>query len=112
VFCSLQCFDAHVPVLNHRDAGAFEKKAPSQKDFEVEKDPTRKDSKSSSIESTSQQTLVVVSKVKDYIRSQSGLNTSDSVMRILTEYLERKTDQAIENAKKSGRKTVLDRDIT
>src|SRR6476661_3163436 len=37
VFCDLKCFDAHVPVLNHRDAGAFEKKAPSRQQFEQEK---------------------------------------------------------------------------
>src|SRR3954466_12336259 len=28
VFCDLRCFDAHVPVLNHKDAGAFERVAP------------------------------------------------------------------------------------
>jgi hypothetical protein len=29
VFCSEGCFEAHVPVMRHRDAWAVEKKAPA-----------------------------------------------------------------------------------
>jgi len=29
VFCSVECWDAHVPVMNHKDAGYTEKISPS-----------------------------------------------------------------------------------
>lgn len=55
--------------------------------------------------------LVVVSKLKSYIRSRSGMNTSDGIVQVLSDHLRRVCDQAIESAKSDGRKTVLDRDI-
>ena len=36
VFCSVSCFDAHVPMMNHRDAGALEKRSPSYKEWQRE----------------------------------------------------------------------------
>ena len=55
--------------------------------------------------------LVVVSKLKAYIKAKSGMNTSDGIVPVLSDYLRRIADQAIENAKSDGRKTVLDRDV-
>jgi len=55
--------------------------------------------------------LVVASKVKAYIKSVSGMNTSAAVMEVLSQRLRQITDQAIENAKREGRKTVMDRDF-
>jgi hypothetical protein len=55
--------------------------------------------------------LVVVSKLKAYIKAKSGMNTSDGIVPVLSDYLRRLCDQAIENAKSDGRKTVLDRDV-
>lgn len=132
VFCDLKCFDAHVPVLNHRDAGAFERKSPSQAEFqrslEVQTHET-KDMKAPTLPSSAptldsslstntdpkdldpNEILVVVSKVKDYIRKQSGMNTSASVMDVLSNYVRTYADQAIAQAEKSFRKTVLDRDV-
>lgn len=55
--------------------------------------------------------LVVASKVKAYIRSQSDMNTSASVLEVLSKKVRQICDTAIENAKKDGRKTVMDRDI-
>ena len=37
--------------------------------------------------------------------------TSDGVAQVLSDYLRRLCDAAIENAAASGRKTVLDRDL-
>lgn len=55
--------------------------------------------------------LVVASKLKNYIRAQSGMNTSSAVMEALSNRIRGLCDQAIENAKREGRKTVMDRDF-
>lgn len=55
--------------------------------------------------------LIVVSKLKAYIKNRSGFNTSDAVMDVLSDHLRRLCDLAIDNASVDGRKTVLDRDF-
>jgi histone H3/H4 len=55
--------------------------------------------------------LVVASKLKNYIRAKSGMNTSASVLGVLSEKVRQLCDQAIENARADGRKTVKDRDF-
>ena len=60
---------------------------------------------------TENETLVVVSKLKNYIRAKSGMNTSSSVSEILSSIVRTACDNAIEAAKNDGRKTVMDRDF-
>jgi histone H3/H4 len=55
--------------------------------------------------------LVVASKIKNYIRTNSGMNTSSAVMDALSRKIRKMCDQAIEHAKQDGRKTVMDRDF-
>lgn len=55
--------------------------------------------------------LVVVSKLKNYIKASAGMNTSGNVPAKLTEIVQSLCDEAVENAKKDGRKTVMDRDF-
>ncbi len=55
--------------------------------------------------------LVVASKVKAFIKEKAGMNTSASVMEALSKVVERACEQAIENAQKDKRKTVMDRDF-
>jgi len=55
--------------------------------------------------------VVVASKIKSYIKTQAGMNTSAAVMDILSEKVRQLCNQAIENAKQDGRKTVMDRDF-
>ncbi len=55
--------------------------------------------------------LIVASKLKNYIRTKSGMNTSGTVVDALSEKVRAFCDQAIENAKRDGRKTVMDRDF-
>lgn len=55
--------------------------------------------------------LVVVSKLKNYIRAASGMNTSGSCAEVLSELVRSLCNQAIERAKNDGRKTVMDRDF-
>jgi len=57
------------------------------------------------------ETLVVVSKVKAFIKKNSELSTSASVIYVLTKIVETACLKAIENAKNDGRKTVMDRDF-
>jgi histone H3/H4 len=55
--------------------------------------------------------LVVVSKLKNYIRDKSGMNTSGGVADVLSDRIRALCDRAIENARQDGRKTVMDRDL-
>jgi hypothetical protein len=58
-----------------------------------------------------QEILVVVSKLKAYIRDQSGMSTSDAVAELLSDRLRRLCDQAIRSAQRDGRRTVMERDF-
>lgn len=55
--------------------------------------------------------LIVVSKLKNYIKQTSGLSTAGTVPEVLTSAIKTLCEDAIENAKKEGRKTVMDRDF-
>jgi len=55
--------------------------------------------------------LIVVSKMKKYIRDRSGMNTSDAVAEALGDHVRSVCDEAIRTAARDGRKTVLDRDV-
>jgi histone H3/H4 len=55
--------------------------------------------------------LIVVSKMKKYIRDRSGMNSSDAVAEALGEHVRNICDEAIRAATRDGRKTVLDRDV-
>jgi histone H3/H4 len=59
----------------------------------------------------STETLVVVSKLKTYIKSAGGMNTAGNVAPKLSEIVRGLCDQAVEKAKADGRKTVMDRDF-
>jgi hypothetical protein len=168
-FCSVACFQAHVPTLRHRDAWAEEQRAPTYEAWEAERreeearaqtnedarmnDDTRleraagddprlpgaggnkqepgivraptverraatatgwKAAASKELTMSNEvpkEVLVVVSKVKTYIRAKSGMNTSDAVTEALSELVRSTCDQAVERAKSEGRKTVMARDI-
>lgn len=57
------------------------------------------------------ETLVVVSKVKAYVKKKAQMNTSASAMPALTKVVEDACNKAIESARRDGRKTVMDRDF-
>lgn len=126
-FCSLGCWEAHLPMMRHRDAWAVEAHAPTRAKWEAEQaeqagsanndgeEAVRRrivPSGAGQIEPLPRDVLVVVSKLKAYVRARSGMNTSDGVARVLSAELRRLCDQAIENAAREGRKTVLDRDFS
>ncbi len=55
--------------------------------------------------------LVVVSKLKNYIRSSAQMNTASNFAPALSDIIRRLCDNAVEHARSDGRKTVMDRDI-
>lgn len=61
--------------------------------------------------SDEKEVLIVVSKLKTYIKDKSGMNSSGGVAATLSDQVRALCDQAIENAKKDGRKTVMERDV-
>lgn len=61
--------------------------------------------------SDSNEVLVVASKVKAYIKQKGDMKTSASVLTALSDRIRSMCEEAIENARSDGRKTVLDRDI-
>ncbi|MEO7036336.1 MAG: hypothetical protein ABI548_20500 [Polyangiaceae bacterium] len=130
-FCSLPCWDAHLPEARHRDAWAEPMKAPTLEAFRSEQHneherETRVSARESNMseeaekrrriigaptEELPQDVLVVVSKMKAYVKARSGMNTSDGVTDVLSAKIRRMCDAAIEVANADGRKTVMDRDF-
>lgn len=123
VFCTLECFNVHLPGARHRDAGAIEEIAPKNLSSAETIQPTRKIITSSSASHSSshptshsstsvpKEVLIVVSKLKDYIRAKSEMNTSGDVADILSDIVRRACDDAIDHARVDGRKTVMARDF-
>lgn len=56
-------------------------------------------------------TLVVVSKVKQLIKEQSGFNVSQCAINALTEKVIQECLKGIDEAGQAGRKTVMGRNI-
>lgn len=119
VYCSVDCWDVHNPVMNHKSSWAEEERAP-QKGAE-EKKPVRRivvgnksDSKiisSSNNKNIPMDILIVASKLKAYVKEKHGMNTSGNVMEALSHIVRHEVDKACEKAREDGRKTVMDRDF-
>lgn len=131
VFCRIQCFETHLPGARHRDAGAVEMKAPSKSQPEalvqdrsparlIVRTPVAGSVNTAPAGSTGhygggkalpREVLVVASRLKEYITARSDMNTSASVMEVLSDHLRMLADRAIDNARVDGRRTVMDRDL-
>lgn len=134
VFCNVDCWEIHLPIANHREAWAIEKTAPNTRESVESAAPSagsgsrggkstpaserapqrrvvRPDPPASSSNPAQQEVLIVASRLKDYVRERSGMNTSDRVLEPLSKVVRRVCDEAIANARRDGRKTILDRDI-
>jgi histone H3/H4 len=55
--------------------------------------------------------LIVVSKLKQYIKQQAAMHTADTVHGVLSDHVRHLCDQAMAHATVEGRKTVMDRDV-
>lgn len=168
-FCSLACWEAHLPMMRHRDAWAEQERAPTLAQWQAERataeaeeggTPTVPDAlrvepptagpvvsevptsrrrvvqerppvsepvlrhpvavigvphqvtvEEAADEELPQDVLVVVSKLKAYVKARSGMSTSDGVVDVLSDHLRRLCVEAIRNAARDGRRTVMDRDF-
>ena len=138
VFCSVSCWDAHVPLMNHRESWAEERMSPSKEQWALDQQ-AESSGQSEGSPSTGRRVLVnpgvpgahvaaqsiggaphsameseilvVVSKLKAYIKDKSEMNTSGDVMESLSDILRNICDDAIVRARNEGRRTVMARDI-
>lgn len=116
VFCTIACFEVHLPGAKHRSAGAVEKKSPMTVQQDAPKriiiqssgNPVTVATGKSAMEN---EVLVVVSKMKQYIKDVSDMNTSEDVNMTISHMIRIQLDRAIENARREGRKTVMARDF-
>lgn len=111
-------------MMRHRDAWAEPVKAPSREqylaelaeeeekatDMAEEADKTRR-IVGLSDDGLPKDVLIVVSKLKAYVKARSGMSTSDGAMDVLSQHLRKLCDKAIRHAGTAGRKTVMDRDF-
>lgn len=138
VFCSVHCFERHLPGARHKDAGAVEMTAPKSQQYNSESNsdtssiqtektelrtpsrvfvnPSTNSSTANTITKKSaasipREVLVIASRLKEYIQARSEYNTSASVMDVLSDHLRVICDRGIDNARADGRKTVMDRDF-
>jgi hypothetical protein len=132
-FCSLTCWEVHLPGANHREAWAVERTAPQvpaapgapppgpasgaaarspspAPDRQGERRFVRPAS-ASSRPPAPREILVIASRLKEYIAARSGFHTSDRVLDSLSDAIRNLCDEAILKAEREGRRTVLDRDI-
>lgn len=130
VFCSVSCWEVHLPMMRHREAFAVEARAPGkdawlhelrEEQAGDEDEPatstrrrvpvTAPATASRGNDDVEREILVVASKLKKYIRARSGMNTSDTVLPVLSDHLRALCNAAIRSAGQDGRKTVMDRDL-
>lgn len=115
-FCSVECWDAHIPVMNHRSSWSEEKMSPSRQEWEqADAAPSATPHVSKGerhVEKTeTSEVLVVASKLKAYIKDRAGMNTSKDTLEAVSDMIRTAADNAIDKARGEGRKTVMARDF-
>lgn len=120
VFCSVNCWNLHNEIMNHKSAGAIEMRAPLNAEPEIEEaqvprrimvNPNQVKSVNLNATSMDDEILIVASKLKQYVKEKYDLNTSANVMESLSDIVRRAADKASQNAISQGRKTLMDRDF-
>lgn len=137
MFCSPVCWDGHLGYARHRESYAEEALAPTREEFLTSQEEDEEDSpmshdgekrrivishppvsgqnagaispSRSSLPAV--ETLVVVSKIKKFVRDQSGFNTSQCAIDALTQKVVEECLKGIERANAVGRKTFMGRDV-
>lgn len=99
-----------MPLYNHRESWAIEMRSP--RTLEEGAKGEVEQNEENNMSENENEILIVASKLKNYIRAKSGMNTSGAVVEVLSEKVRMLCDQAIEAAKNDGRKTVMDRDFS
>lgn len=133
VFCDVSCWEVHLPVARHREAWAEEETAPRTPEPATGSRPSPRPSPdppgrrppkrtlakpaapatpaAPASDPLPREVLIVASRLKDYVRARSGMNTSDRVLGPLSDIVRSVCDEAIRNAERDGRKTLLERDV-
>jgi histone H3/H4 len=128
VFCSVTCWEIHLPEAHHRESWALERSAPKTAAEAAGAAPSKpaasrgpaertgerrlvRPAAASSRPAAPREILIVANRLKDYIRARSGFHTSESVLDPLSEAVRHLCDEAILKAEREGRRTVLDRDV-
>ena len=140
-FCTVECWEEHLPLMRHREAWAVEEMSPTREAWDEEsrggaKPRTRPTAEVAKVEPTvtqrdpgaprrrirvgsapkpaakePEEVLVVVSRLKNWVRERFGVNTSDAVMDVLSTHVRSVCHRAVENARADGRKTIMERDF-
>ena len=127
-FCSMPCWEAHLPTMRHREAWAEEERAPTKAQWEARQREEREAEERKAQrakppeaarpvkrivggEEVPHDVLIVVSKLKKYVKARSGMNTSDGVVEVLSDLVRSACDQAVRNAVRAERRTLLARDF-
>lgn len=129
-FCSLTCWEVHLPGANHREAWALERTAPRTAEPATGSGAAASarsaPAASAAAERAGQrrlvrptpgrnaaprEVLVIASRLKDYVRARSGFHTSDAVLESLSDAIRNLCDEAILKAEREGRRTILERDV-
>ena len=120
-YCSVDCWSIHDSVMGHKSAYAEEMRAPYKDQVEGVSSPRRKkiiinnkkgpNSPSSVSSNFDKDILIVASKLKKYVKDRHDLNTSANVMDKLSDLVRGLVDNAIDSARREGRKTLMDRDF-
>ncbi len=121
VYCSVDCWNLHNPVMNHKSSWAEENRSPRKEDHRPEGDinaPRRvlvtnktQEVSAGHGEASVDDILIVASKLKQYVKDKYDMNTSANVLEALSHIVRRQTDKAVSKAKGEGRKTLMDRDF-
>ena len=127
-FCSVTCWEVHLPEAHHRESWALERTAPKTAAEVPGAGATRtapaseakprqgerrlvRPAAASSRPAAPREVLIIATRLKDYIRARSGFHTSESVLDPLSDAVRHLCDEAILKAEREGRRTVLDRDV-
>lgn len=112
-FCSVGCWDAHVPAMSHRgSAAAIEERAPTSSATPAAPvEPARRVVRPPGEAAEPEDVLIVASRLKEFVRARADFNTSADVMEALSDIVRGATIDAIDNARAEGRRTVMARDF-
>lgn len=127
-FCTVTCWEVHLPEAHHRESWALERTAPKTPSEgagataakpAAPREPAERSGElrlvrpaaASNRPAAPREVLIIVSRLKDYIRARSGFHTSESVLDPLSDAVRHLCDEAILKAEREGRRTILDRDV-
>lgn len=123
VFCTVNCWDAHVPMMNHRSSAwaeeAFAPKEPPLSsrmpsgggDSDELRARLMRQMAAEKKGSEAKDVLIVASKLKKYIKDRGDMSCSADVLDALSDIVRLAANDAIDRARADGRKTVKSRDF-